>query len=166
MDQAKIGKFLALLRREAGLTQEALGEKLGVTNKTVSRWETGSYLPDIETFCLLSQRFGVSINELLAGERLTDETFRKKADETLVAAVKESAFSMEEKRRWLIRKWRREHIALFVLLALITIAVLILPQLCGKPWLSGLAGLAAFVCYGWQNNRMMAYVEGRLYGKE
>lgn len=41
MDQAKIGKFLALLRREAGLTQEALGEKLGVTNKTVSRWETG-----------------------------------------------------------------------------------------------------------------------------
>ena len=44
MDQGKIGKFIALLRREAGLTQEMLGEKLGVTNKTVSRWETGGSL--------------------------------------------------------------------------------------------------------------------------
>ena len=56
MDQGKIGKFIASLRREAGLTQEMLGEKLGVTNKTVSRWETGSYLPDIETFSLLARR--------------------------------------------------------------------------------------------------------------
>ncbi len=164
MDQGKIGKFIALLRRDAGLTQETLGEKLNVTNKTVSRWETGSYLPDIETFCLLSKIFGVSINELLAGERLTDERFREKADETLVAAVKESVFSLEENRRWLIRKWRKEHIALFVLLALLTAAAFVLPQLCGKPWLSGLAGLMAFVCYGWQNNLMMIYVEKRLYG--
>ena len=67
MDQGKIGKFIASLRREAGLTQEMLGEKLGVTNKTVSRWETGSYLPDIETFSLLAHDLGVSINELLCG---------------------------------------------------------------------------------------------------
>ena len=165
MDQGKIGKFIASLRRDAGLTQEALGEKLGVTNKTISRWETGSYLPDIEIFCLLSQIFGVSINELLAGERLTDEHFREKADETLVAAVKESAFSLEEKRRWLMQKWRKEHIALFVLLALLTVMAFVLPQLCEKPQLSGLAGAVAFILYGWQNNRMMAYVEDRLYGK-
>lgn len=166
MDQGKIGKFIASLRRDAGLTQEALGEKLGVTNKTVSRWETGTYLPDIETFCLLSQIFGVSVSELLAGERLTDERFREKADETLVAAVKESAFSVDERRRWLIQKWRKEHIALFVLLALLTVMAFVLPQLCGKPWLSGLSGLVAFACYGWQNNRMMIYVEARLYGEK
>ena len=164
MDQGKIGKFIASLRREAGLTQEMLGEKLGVTNKTVSRWETGSYLPDIETFSLLAQIFGVSINALLAGERLTDERFREKADETLVAAVKESAFSLEERRRWLIKRWRKEHIALFVLLTLLTVLAFVLPQLCGEPRLSGFAGLAAFLFYGWQNNRMMSYVEARLYG--
>ena len=50
MDQMKIGRYIALLRRQAGLTQEKLGEKLGVTNKTISRWENGNYMPDIEMF--------------------------------------------------------------------------------------------------------------------
>ena len=164
MDLIRFGSFLAQLRREKGLTQQALGERLGVTNKTISRWETGCYLPDVEMLSLLSREFGVSINELLAGERLTDERFREKADETLVAAVKESAFSLEERRRWLIKKWRKEHIALFVLLTLLTVLAFVLPQLCGEPRLSGFAGLAAFLFYGWQNNRMMSYVEARLYG--
>lgn len=48
MDQIKVGKFIAQLRRRDGLTQEALGKKIGVTNKTVSRWENGNYMPDIE----------------------------------------------------------------------------------------------------------------------
>ena len=48
MDQIKIGSFITQLRRENSLTQEQLGERLGVTNKTVSRWETGTYMPDIE----------------------------------------------------------------------------------------------------------------------
>lgn len=65
MDQAKVGKFIAQLRKEQGLTQEALGERLGVTNKTVSRWENGNYMPDIEllippfwlvVFCWLRNR--------------------------------------------------------------------------------------------------------------
>ena len=63
MDQIKIGKFIAALRKEKGLTQEKLGEKLGVTNKTVSRWENGNYMPDVEMLSLLSEEFGVSINE-------------------------------------------------------------------------------------------------------
>ena len=57
MDQVKIGKFIAKLRNENNLTQEALGEKLGVTNKTISRWENGHYLPDIEMLQLLSKEF-------------------------------------------------------------------------------------------------------------
>ena len=59
MDQVKIGKFIAKLRNENNLTQEALGEKLGVTNKTISRWENGHYLPDIEMLQLLSKEFNV-----------------------------------------------------------------------------------------------------------
>ena len=70
MDQIKMGKFIAALRKEKGLTQEKLGEKLGVTNKTVSRWENGNYMPDVEMLSLLSEEFGVSINELISGERL------------------------------------------------------------------------------------------------
>lgn len=53
MDQVKIGKFIAELRRENQMTQEALGEKIGVTNKTISRWENGNYMPDIEMLQLL-----------------------------------------------------------------------------------------------------------------
>ena len=65
MDQIKIGKFIAALRKEKCLTQEQLGEKLGVTNKTISRWENGNYMPDVEMLSLLSKEFGVSINELI-----------------------------------------------------------------------------------------------------
>lgn len=59
MDQIKIGKFIATLRRQSGLTQEKLGEKIGVTNKTISRWENGNYMPDIE--CKFSHRIGKSV---------------------------------------------------------------------------------------------------------
>ena len=55
MDQIKIGKFIAALRKEKCLTQEQLGEKLGVTNKTISRWENGNYMPDVEMLSLLSK---------------------------------------------------------------------------------------------------------------
>ena len=69
MDQMKTGRFIAALRKERNLTQEQLGEKLGVTNKTISRWENGNYMPDVEMLSLLSKEFGVSINELISGER-------------------------------------------------------------------------------------------------
>ena len=102
MDQVKIGKFIAELRRRDGLTQEALGEKIGVTNKTVSRWKNGNYMPDIEMLQLLAQEFKVSINELLSGEKLSsDEDFRRKADENVIAVSKASTFSFEEKRHFL-----------------------------------------------------------------
>ena len=64
MDMQKIGKFLAELRKSKNLTQDELGEKIGVTNKTVSRWENGNYLPPVEILQMLSKTYGVSINEL------------------------------------------------------------------------------------------------------
>lgn len=97
MDQVKIGKFIAALRKEKAMTQEQLGAKLGVTNKTVSRWETGTYLPDVEMLSLLSQEFGVSLNELVAGERLAAEKFQEAADHNLATVLTDSAFTLEER---------------------------------------------------------------------
>ena len=163
MDQIKTGKFIAYLRKQHNLTQEALGEKLGVTNKTVSRWENANYMPDIEMLQLLSKELNVSVNELLAGEFLSDEEFRKKADENVIAVSKASAFSLEERKAYFKKKWRKEHTALFVLLGLLLIAAAVLPFVFDRSWLVGLVLLLALVEYGYQNNQMMAYVEHCLY---
>ena len=112
MDQVQTGRFIAELRRQEGLTQEALGQKLGVTNKTVSRWENGNYMPDVEMMQLLAQTFHVSIHELLAGERLPDEAFREKADENTVSVWKKKPYSYEKVI------YRRIYIALFVVLVI------------------------------------------------
>lgn len=88
MDQVKIGAFIAQLRRERDWTQEELGERLGVTNKTVSRWENGNYMPGIELLALMGREFDVSLNELLEGRRLDDEAeFREAADKNLACAM-------------------------------------------------------------------------------
>ena len=163
MDQIKTGKFIAQLRKQHDLTQEGLGEKLGVTNKTVSRWENANYMPDIEMLQLLSKELNVSVNELLAGEFLSDEEFRKKADENVIFVSKASAFSFEERQTYFKKKWRKDHISLFVLLGLLLIAAAVLPFVFDRPWLVGLVPLLAFVEYGYQNNQMMAYVEHCLY---
>lgn len=98
MDQIKIGKFIASLRKQADLTQEQLGEKLGVTNKTISRWENGNYMPDIEMLQLLAMEFHVNINEILAGERMSDAEFRKKLTKTLLQFLKAVPFHLKRKR--------------------------------------------------------------------
>ena len=122
----KIGKFIAVLRKEKGLTQEQLGEKLGVTNKTISRWENGNYMPDVEMLSLLSKEFGVSINELISGERLLADDFKKAADNNLVTALNNSTFTLKEKIAFFKKKWLREHIATIVLCIIPWIAVIIL----------------------------------------
>ena len=83
MDLQLIGKFIAEMRKEQGLTQEQLGEQLGVSNKTVSRWETGAYLPPAEALLAMSDFFSVSINEILSGKRLSEEEYRAAAEENL-----------------------------------------------------------------------------------
>ncbi|MDE6280705.1 MAG: hypothetical protein K2M15_02765, partial [Oscillospiraceae bacterium] len=105
---------------------------------------------------------GVSVNELLSGERLTDEQFRKQADENLVEAVRESSFSVKERTEFFKRKWLREHVWLFVVCAL---ACVLLTYLLILRWDAAfLIFVPWFVAYCWLRNRMMAYVEGRVYG--
>ena len=123
MDLIKTGKFLARLRREAGYTQERLGEKLGVSNKTVSRWETGAYLPPVEMLQAISDLYGVSINELLAGERLEGEAaYRAAAEENLTQVMRESTFSLEERRAYYKKKWRRDHAPALLLGGILPVA--------------------------------------------
>lgn len=87
MDQEKIGKFIAVLRKEHSLTQKELGQKLGVSDKTISKWETGRGLPEISIMKLLCETLSVSINELLSGERLDVSSYREKAEENLATLV-------------------------------------------------------------------------------
>ena len=163
MDQIKTGKFLAELRRERRLTQEALGEKLHGTNKTISRWENGVYMPDIQMLELLSREFGVSISELIAGQRLPEEAAEETADENLAALFKESSFTRQERLRFFKRKWLREHSALLLLWALVLLALLVVPPLLRRPWFMGLFPLAALLVYGHLRNRMMSYVESKIF---
>ena len=84
MDQSKIGKFIGEIRKEKNMKQSELAEKIGVTNKTVSRWETGKYMPDLSLFTEISKVLGVTINELLTGERL----IKKKNNDSIEIEIK------------------------------------------------------------------------------
>lgn len=89
MDQIKIGVFLKELRKEKGLTQEQLAEVLNVSSRTVSRWETGSNMPDISILVEIAGFYDVSIPEIVQGERKS-ETMDKETRETAVALAKYS----------------------------------------------------------------------------
>jgi transcriptional regulator with XRE-family HTH domain len=86
MDQVKIGKFLAELRKEKEMTQEQLAEELNVARRTVSRWETGSNMPDIDILIELSDLYAVDLREILTGERKS-ETMNNETKETVLKAV-------------------------------------------------------------------------------
>ena len=101
MDTVKIGKFLKELRKEKGYTQETLGEKVGVTNKTVSRWETGTYMPPVECLILLSDIYYLSINEIVAVQRLSKAEFSDAAEENLSEALQLSENAYKQKEKWL-----------------------------------------------------------------
>lgn len=96
MDVQKIGIFLKELRKQNNMTQEQLGERLGVTNKTVSRWETGNYLPPVECLKLLSDIYQISINEILAGKRLNENEYKEVSEENISVALEK--IKSEEKR--------------------------------------------------------------------
>ena len=164
MDMIKTGHFLAELRKEHSLTQEQLGEELGVTNKTVSRWETGTYMPPVEMLQLLSVKYGVTINEILSGERLCKDNFMEKAEENLCSALKNSVFTSKEKMEFFKKKWKKDHAFEFILELLAVAAALICGVAFGKGEIVLISVIAVFVWCICTNNRMMAYAEGKVFG--
>ncbi len=97
MDQYKIGRFIAERRKQQNMTQEALGDKVGVTNKTVSRWETGRYMPDLDTIPILCNELGITVNELLSGEKLSDN-YNKQADNNIMDVFEINKSVRKQKR--------------------------------------------------------------------
>ena len=89
MTSKECGNFISELRKEKKLTQKELAEKINVTDKAVSRWETGKGYPDVTSLVSLSDYFGVSANELLAGKRLAVEDIKETADENLISVIEQ-----------------------------------------------------------------------------
>lgn len=89
MDQELTGKFIAQLRKEKNLTQKELADRLGISDKTVSKWETGNGMPDVSLLQPLCEELSVNLNELLSGERLSDESYSGKAEENMMNLAKE-----------------------------------------------------------------------------
>lgn len=164
MDMSKMGVFLQELRKEHGLTQEQLGEKLHISGKTISRWETGTYMPPVEMLLALSELYGVSMNELVAGERLTPEELPAKAEENLTAVMKDNdAFQLEERRDYWREKWLTDHRwTLALLVGVFTAASLLFLSLDMVKPVAFMAlisiGLTVFL-----RNRRDDYVEHHLY---
>ena len=97
MDAKVTGCFIAQLRKELGLTQKELAEKLEVTDKAISRWETGKGLPDTSLLKPLAEIFGVSVGELLSGKRMDDSQIKNQADHIIL----ESLGYEESQEKWI-----------------------------------------------------------------
>ena len=166
MDMTKIGNYLAQLRKEHKLTQAELAEKLGVTNKTVSRWETGNYMPPVEILVELSEFYGLSINEILSGRKLADEEYKAMAEENIRETLRASVFDLKEQQKYWKKKWRKEHIAATIGYVVAWIAVMLILKLLKVPTylISAFGGVFSVAICLTMNNRMLAYVEKHIYG--
>ena len=89
MDQIKIGKFIAEKRKEQGLTQMRLAEKLGITDRAVSKWETGKSLPDASIMLELCELLKISVNDLLCGEVVSMEKYNEQTEKNLIEMVRQ-----------------------------------------------------------------------------
>ncbi len=159
MDMLKMGSFLAELRKENNLTQAELGEKLGVTNKTISRWETGNYIPPVEMLEELSNMYGMTINELLSGKKLSTEEYREMAETNIKETLKASAFSLKEKQEFYKKKWLKDHVAIMVFIGICIVGVFVAGFVMRESLIVYISLLMLVLAHGWRNNTMMTYVE-------
>lgn len=96
MDQIRIGRFIAQCRKAGDLTQRKLADELGISDKTVSKWECGNGLPEVSLMLPLCAALGITVNDLLSGERIAKADYQKKAEENMMELIRENA---ENKKR-------------------------------------------------------------------
>jgi transcriptional regulator with XRE-family HTH domain/DNA-directed RNA polymerase subunit RPC12/RpoP len=96
MDQIKIGRFIADERKRKGYTQKQLSERFGISDKTISKWERGNGFPEVSLLLPLCAALEITVNELLSGERVSEEEYRRKAEENMVNLVKEAQESKKK----------------------------------------------------------------------
>lgn len=99
MNQEKIGKFIAKLRKENNMTQQELADKLGITDRAISKWENGRGLPDLSLIKPLCEELSVSINELLAGERLNEEEYKEAVEENIITTIDYADKKLKKNKR-------------------------------------------------------------------
>ena len=90
MKENRMGSFIQLSRKEKGMTQKELAELIGVSDKTISKWENGNSVPDTEILSSLCQSLDISVNELLSGEKLPVESYPQRAEENMMNLLKEN----------------------------------------------------------------------------
>lgn len=112
MDQEKIGKFIAKLRKEKKMTQQELADKLNVTDRAIGNWENGRRMPDVVFYKPLCETFGISLNELLNGEKIKEKELKEKTDEVLDKTIKYSTNRIKRIKRIIT-------ISIFIILFLI-----------------------------------------------
>lgn len=101
VEQEKVGKFISAMRKEKNLTQKQLAEQLGITDKAISKWETGRSMPDNTMLLDLCKILGVSLNDLLSGERLSKDNYGGKAEENMMHLIKENE-KQKNTNKWTI----------------------------------------------------------------
>ena len=125
MDQVKIGKFIAECRKKVNLTQMQLAEKLGITDKAVSKWERGIAMPDTSIMLELCDILGISVNELLSGEKISMENNNQKNEQLLFDMAKE----LEQKNKTVWKSmWVIMIISMTALFSGILIAAFLIPE--------------------------------------
>ena len=118
MDQNKTGKFIAGERKRKALTQKQLAEALGISDKTISKWERGGGFPEVSLLLPLCRELDITVNELLAGERVAEEDYKKKAEENMMNLVKEA----QESRKKIILSALVAALAILAALPLVVVA--------------------------------------------
>ena len=125
MDQIKIGRFIADCRKKANLTQMQLAEKLSITDKAVSKWERGVAMPDTSIMLALCDILGISVNELLSGEKINMENNNQKNEQLLLDMAKE--LEKKNKTVW-SSMWAIMIVSMTALLAGIFVARFLIPE--------------------------------------
>ena len=129
MDQIKIGKFIAECRKNANLTQMQLSEKLGITDKAISKWERGISMPDTSIMLELCDILGISVNELLSGEKIQMENNDQKNEQLLLEMAKE----LEKKNKTIWNAlWTIMTVSIIGLLGGLVLIALFIPE---GPWM-------------------------------
>ena len=125
MDQIKIGRFIAACRKRANLTQLQLADKLGITDKAISKWERGITMPDTSIMLELCDILGISVNELLSGEKINMENSSQKNEQLLLDMAK--ALEKKNKTIW-SSMWAIMIVSMTALIAGIFIAAFLIPE--------------------------------------
>ena len=100
MDQKKIGNFLKELRKEKNLTQEQVADKLGVSGRTISRWETGAYMPDISLIVDIAEMYDVNVRDIIDGER-KDINMNSEVKEVAIKMADYSTMQIDSIKKWI-----------------------------------------------------------------